>query len=454
MPAYDLVVTGALATDGAPIDLAIADGTIAAVAAEIDPASAPERIDAVGLLVLPGGVDPHVHFNEPGPRTAWEGWATGTAALAAGGFTTVVEMPLNASPPTVSAAAFDAKLAAARGRARVDFGLWGGVIPGNAGELAELAQRGVIGFKAFMSQSGVADFPASDEATLHTAMQTIAGLEQRVPLAVHAESDAMTAERARAALAAGRTAVRDYLDSRPVAAETDAIERAIALARETGCPLHIVHVSSGAGVALVAAARARGLDVSCEVTAHHLVLCDEDAERLGAIAKCAPPLRPRAETEALRAALVAGDAGFVVSDHSPCPPELKRGDAFGAWGGIAGGQSTLELIVSQSPERIPLGELARVLAGAAAQRLRLAGKGALQEGMDGDVVLVDTGGERRLAADELRDRHRLSPYVGRTLRARVATTILRGQVIYADGELRGRPRGRLMRPAPPQKPSR
>jgi allantoinase len=458
-PGGDLLLTGARTAAGEALDVAITDGVITATGppGTVDGPMGAPVIDGRGQLLLPGGVDPHLHFNEPGPRTIWEGWATGTAALAAGGMTTVCEMPLNASPPTTSTAALHAKLAAARGAARVDFGLWGGVVPGNAGELPGLADRGVVAFKAFMSQSGVADFPVSDPATLRRAMEVIAGLPTARLLAVHAEDDAITHRRAATARAAGAVAVRDYLDSRPVAAETAAIARAIELAAQTGCPLHVVHVSSGAGVALVAQARADGIDVSCEVTAHHLVLDERDAERLGAIAKCAPPLRPATECEALWRCLAAGEIGFVVSDHSPCPPELKDGDAFTAWGGISGGQSTLELVVSeaQTHGRLPAAELPQVLAAGAAERLGLGGKGALRVGMDGDLVLAATGTERRLAGAELHDRHRLSPYVGRSLHSRVTTTILRGHVIYADGALRGEPRGRLVTPGrAAQNPSR
>jgi allantoinase len=238
--------------------------------------------------------------------------------------------------------------------------------------------------------------------------------------------------------------VRDYLNSRPAIAETEAIARAIELATVTGCPLHIVHVSTGRGVALVAEAAARGVDVTCEVTAHHLVLTEEDAERLGSVAKCAPPLRPAAETDALWEALGDGRVSFVVSDHSPATPEERTGDPFSAWGGIAGCQSTLELLLTE--DRLSLTALARAFATAAARRFHLAGKGALEVGADGDVVLVGLDDPRVLEAAELRSRHRLSPYLGRTLTARVIATILRGQMIYRDGRLVGDPRGRLVTP--------
>ena len=276
-------------------DLAVADGRIVAVGRELG-GPAREELDARGLLVLPGVVDAHVHLNEPG-RADWEGFATGTAALAAGGTTCAIDMPLNAVPPTIDGAAFDAKVAAATGVARVDVALWGGLVPGDRDRLDELAARGVVGFKAFMSASGVPEFEAADDLTLLEGMARAASLG--LPVAVHAESEELTSRLARRAVAEGRVGVRDYLASRPVLAELDAIARAIAFAAETGCALHVVHVSSGRGVALVAQARARGVDVTCETCPHYLVLDADDAERLGAVAKCAPPLRGADEREGL-----------------------------------------------------------------------------------------------------------------------------------------------------------
>jgi allantoinase len=445
--ALDLAITGATAPDGVPVDIGVRDGRVTSVqpAGTLDPGSVREVIDATGLSVLPGVVDPHVHFNEPGPRTDWEGWATGSAALAAGGVTTALEMPLNANPPTTTVAAFDAKVAAASAVSRVDFGLWGGIVPGNRDALPELAERGVVAFKAFMSSSGVPDFERADDLTLYEAMAVVAGLPRARLVAVHAESDSITHGLAERARAAGRVAVRDYLASRPAIAETEAITRAIELATASGCPLHIVHVSTGRGVALVAQAHARGVDVTCEVTPHHLLLTEADAERLGAIAKCAPPLRDRSQCAALWDGLGRGDVAFVASDHSPCPPALRDGDAFSAWGGIVGCQSTLELMLTHGPPAgVGVATLADRLAGAAASRFGLAGKGTLTVGADADMVLVDLRGTRVLAAQELRYRHPLSPYTGRTLSARVVRTILRGPTVYADGQIVGEPRGRLV----------
>src|SRR5215218_10787571 len=290
MSTYDLIVRrGTLVFAGGPeeVDLAVADGRIAAIASGLE-GVVREEVDASGLHVFPGIIDAHAHFNEPG-RTHWEGFATGTRALAAGGMTAYVEMPLNAHPPTCDAESFDLKIAAAEASSLVDFGLWGGLVPGNVARLDELAEHGVVGFKAFMSNSGIEDFEAADDLTLFEGMQRAA--ELGLPVLVHAENDQITSRLARRAMAEGRTTMRDYLNSRPVAAELEAIGRAILFAEETGCSLHVVHVGTGRGIALVVAARARGVAVTCETCAHYLVLSEEDAKELGGAAKCAPPLR-------------------------------------------------------------------------------------------------------------------------------------------------------------------
>jgi allantoinase len=446
--ALDLAIRGGtvVAPDGVRrADVGVADGRIVAVGPELEDERAREEVDAAGLHVLPGAVDAHVHLNEPG-RTAWEGFETGTRALAAGGTTTAVDMPLNAQPPTIDGPAFDAKRAAAERSALVDFALWGGLVPDNLDRLDELAARGVVGFKAFMAGSGVPEFPMADDLTLYEGMGAAARL--RLPVAVHAESEPITTALAARARRAGRTGVREYLASRPAIAEVEAIGRALLLAQETGCALHVVHVSTGRGVALVAEARARGVDATCETCPHYLVLDEDDAERLGALAKCAPPLRPAAERDALWAA--AGDLAFVASDHSPAPPDVKAdaGDFFAVWGGISGAQSLLALLLDEGHHArgLALEEIARLSAGGAAARLRLRRKGRLARGADADLVLVDLDAATTIEREGLLYRHRHSPYVGRTVRGRIERTIVRGTTVFAGGRVVGPPAGRLVTP--------
>jgi allantoinase len=429
---HELVVRGGTVwlPDGpASIDVAADDGLITAIGPELDGRTV---VDAAGCDVLPGVIDAHVHLNDPG-RAHWEGFATGTLAHATGGGTCLADMPLNSSPPTVDGASLQAKLAAAAGRAYVDYLLWGGLVPGPLDRLDELAAGGVCGFKAFMTATGVDDFERADELTLYEGMCRAAALG--LPVAVHAENDEIAGRLGRRAVAEGRTTMRDYLRSRPVVAETDAIAAALACAASAGCHLHVVHVSTAAGVALVAEARSRGQAVSCETCPHYILLTDEDAERIGALAKCSPPLRPPAERNALLAAIA--DIDLIASDHAPSSPDLKRGDnAFAVWGGISGCQTTLRATLTAG---VRLLELPRLLGTGPAALLGLSDhKGRIVVGHDADLVVVDAEARARLDPAELRYRHPQSPYAGMQLAGDVLRVLLRGQPIHAD-----RPDGRF-----------
>ncbi|RIH88874.1 Allantoinase [Meiothermus luteus] len=415
-------------------DLGVEGGRIAVIAPEITE-SARQEVSAQGLHVFPGLIDVHVHFNEPG-QAHWEGIATGSAALAAGGGTAFFDMPLNSLPCTLDGPSFDLKLSAMRSQSHTDFALWGGLTPQNLERLPELAERGAIGFKAFMCNSGLPEFPVCDDATLYEGMRIAAQLG--LPVAVHAESEALTAHLTRKARALG-TSWREYLASRPVFTELEAIGRALLLAQETGCKLHIVHISSGAGVALAAEARARGVDVSLETCPHYLTFTEDDLERLGAVGKCAPPLRARAEQERLWAQVLEGAIDLIGSDHSPSPPEMKQGeDFFALWGGIAGVQSTLAALLTEGWQRrgLSLERLAALLAEGPARRFGLARKGRLEPGYDADFALVDLEQSHTLTPQDLHYRHALSPYLHRSFRGVVESTWLRGEAIYAQGKIR------------------
>jgi allantoinase len=307
-----------------------------------------------------------------------------------------------------------------------------------------------------MANSGIADFPAVDDLALYEGMARAAQLGCLV--AVHAENEAITAGLAARAQAAGRTAIRDFLASRPVVAELEAIGRAIACARATGCALHIVHVSTGRGVALVAEAQRAGVDVTCETCPHYLVLTEDDVERLGAVAKCAPPLRPAAEQAALWQALQDGSLPMVVSDHSPAPPELKQdANFFRVWGGISGCQSLLSLLLTEGHARrgLPLSLIASLSAEYPARRFGLwPRKGCLAIGCDADLALVDPRDSFTLQPADLFYRHQHTPYAGMTLRGRVVRTLLRGATVFQDGKIVAQPRGRLLTPLPLPLPGR
>ncbi len=440
---WDLLIRGGEIVTHASVkrcDVAIENGKIVALAPELA-RSALETIDASSLHVFPGVIDAHVHFNEPG-RTDWEGFATGSAALAAGGGTCFFDMPLNAHPPTLDGESFDLKLAAALTNSRTDFALWGGLTPTNLDKLEELAQRGVIGFKAFMSNSGIEDFICADDDTLYQGMKTAASLG--LPVAVHAEDEAMTARLSSEAIAAGRSTYRDYLNSRPPEAELLAIRNAVAMASETGCALHIVHVSTPQGLL---AAGTSGANVSTETCPHYLCFTEADLLATGAALKCAPPVRDRETVDGMIAYLRAGMVSLVGSDHSPAPASMKtNSDAFRVWGGIAGVQSTLSTLLSLEPP-VRLSTVAQLTARNVARRFGVADKGEVAIGFDADLALIDLNKTFELRREDLLDRHKLSPYVGRTFHGVVRRTLARGQTIFADGKIVGAHRGRLVQPA-------
>jgi allantoinase len=434
---YDVVIRGGTvinANGQTKADVAVEGGKIVRVAPVIT-GSTRQEIDAAGLHLFPGLIDPHVHFNEPG-REAWEGIETGTRALAAGGVTTFFDMPLNSSPPVTTVEAFDAKQALMQQKSRVNGYLWGGLIPGNLDQLEGLHRRGVIGFKAFMSNSGIDEFPAVDDYTLYKGMDIAAKLDSMV--AVHAENDSITGGLSAKAIAEGRGSVRDYLASRPVIAEVEAIQRAILLAEETGCRLYIVHISSAEGVERVTEARRRGVDVSAETCPHYLTLTEDDVQKFGAVAKCAPPLRSTAEQDGLWRELIAGNIQTVASDHSPSSPELKQGENFfKIWGGISGCQSTLSLLLTEGYHKrgMPLEQIAALTSSNAAQRFGLTAKGHIKAGADADLTLVDINASYTLNADDLFYRHKISPYVGMELRGKVTRTLAGGKTVFLNGEV-------------------
>jgi allantoinase len=418
-------------------DVGLADGRIAIIGEQLPVTGWREVVEADGLHLLPGLIDPHVHFNEPG-RTEWEGLETGSRALAAGGVTSFIDMPLNSSPPVVTAAHLKAKQTLIEQKSVVNGYCWGGLVPGHLDDLAEMHAGGALGFKAFMSNSGIDEFPAADDYTLYEGMRRIQRLGSL--LAVHAENDAITAGLTRALKPTGSGSAHDYLASRPPVAELEAVTRALLLAEQTGCPLYVVHTTIASAVAAIHSARLRGVDATCETCPHYLTLTDADLERLGPAAKCAPPLRSATEQAALWDCVLRGEVQVIASDHSPSSPHLKASaDFFAAWGGIAGCQSTLSLLITEGYHRrgLSLPRIVAMTSTQVAQRFRLAGKGRVEVGADADVVLVDVNAGYTLRAEDLHYRHQVSPYIGMTLRGQVVRTYVGGRMIYREGEFYG-----------------
>lgn len=418
------------------LDIGIKAGKIVQLGEELDGGNAAALQDAAGLTVMAGMIDVHVHLNEPG-LGEWEGFETGSAALAAGGCTTYVDMPLNGIPPTVTVNALEQKLAAAKDRSYVDYAIWGGLVPGKLHELIPLHEAGVVGFKAFMSSPGDPSedaFREVDDYTLFEGMKIIASLNK--VLALHAESEPIVAKLGQAMRAEGRLAPADYVASRPIIAELEAINRALFYAGQTGCALHFVHISSEAGVNLITQARGRGLDVTVETCPHYLTLSAADLDRKGAVAKCSPPLRDASEREKLWRVIAEGRIDMISSDHSPCPASMKEADNFfDAWGGIAGAQSSMELVIGEGHVKrgLPLTLLSELLASGPARRFGLqAAKGEIRIGADADLVLIDLNKSYILEEGQLYQRHKHSPYIGEELHCKVTATYLRGQKVYGE----------------------
>jgi allantoinase len=417
------------------LDIAIAGEQITAVGVNLPDDG--EETDASGLHIFPGGIDSHVHFNEPG-RTEWEDIAHGSAALAAGGYTMFIDMPLNNLPVTTDVEAFDLKLEAMKRSSIVDFGLWGGLVPGNLDQLEPLVRRGVMGFKAFMCPSGIDEFPASDSVTLREGMKRIAALGSI--LLVHAEDPARLLE-------PHGTGPFDFIRSRPPEAERSAIEIAVDLADATGCPLHVVHLSTTRGMELIREAQQKGLDVSGETCPHYLLYVEADLQRLGGTAKCAPPFRTARDREAL------WTAPMIVSDHSPSTLDLKKGDDFvKIWGGISGCQSTRQLLLGQ--DRLELVEVAAATSDNIARRFDLEGKGMIATGYDADLWLVDLSHEGVVRKKDLLYRNQFSAHEGQPIRGRTIRTLGRGNTVFADGKPAMNPTGRFVRPSRGGEPQR
>jgi allantoinase len=427
-----------------PAAILVREGRIQAIVSPDQvPAASCEIHDFGAAAILPGLIDSHVHINDPG-RTEWEGFATATRAAAAGGYTLLVDMPLNCLPATATVAALQAKRAAAHGRCRVDWAAWGGVVHNNQGDIEALAGAGVPGFKCFLINPGIDGFTLVTEQQLRAALPHVA--RTRLPLLVHAELQGPI-DQATAVLAnADWNRYSTYLQSRPDEAELGAIRLLLSLCREYRFRLHIVHLSTSQALPELSAARSEGLPVSVETCPHYLHLSAETIADGATLSKCAPPIRGRENCERLWQGLKDGTIDLVVTDHSPCPPAMKRlseGSFRTAWGGIASLSVALPLMWTEASKRgFTLLDLARWMSAAPA---RLAGcetrKGRLAAGNDADFVVFEPDREFIVTEEILHYRHPVSPYLGEGLRGVVKATYLRGNAVFADGKFPGEPGG-------------
>ncbi len=410
-----------------PASIHVSSGRIVRVEGWDDVTAGAALVDTGDLLVMPGIVDTHVHVNEPG-RTSWEGFETATRAAAAGGVTTILDMPLNSIPATTTVKALEAKRAAASGKCVVNVEFIGGVVPGNTSELEGLRDAGVRAFKCFLSPSGVDEFSHVTERDLSKAFPVLSRLG--LPLMVHAEDPALLLP------SVSSPSYASYLASRPIDAEHSAIELLVGLMNRAPAPVHVVHLSSATSVGITRAAKARGLPLSVETCPHYLTFAAEEIPDGATEFKCAPPIRSAEERENLWQALIAGEIDLVASDHSPCPPSMKRthGDFSAAWGGIASLQLSLSAVWTGARSRgIPPERMAQWMSAAPARLAGLDGsKGALAAGYDADITVWDPDARFVVDPASLLHRHQVTPYAGREHYGIVRRTYVGGRLVFGD----------------------
>ncbi|CAD2076380.1 allantoinase [Phocicoccus schoeneichii] len=419
------------------VDVGIKDGKIAEIGKDLGTEG--NVIDATDLIVSPGMIDAHVHITEPGGgyRDLWEGYDTGTRASAKGGVTSFMEMPLNQVPATVDSESFDKKVDAGNGKLSVDVYSYGGLVPFNLdGGIQELDDKGVVAYKAFVSTCGDrsidGDFMNVDDYSLYEGMKQIAKTGK--VLTIHAENASITDKLGEIAYKNGEKSLAAYVDSRPVFTEVEPIQRIILFAKETGCRIHIAHLACAEGIDLVKQAQEEGVDITCETCTHYLYFHKEELDDIGPVVKCSPPIREKSRQPGMWERVMDGRVSMVVSDHSPCTPDLKDTDnAFEAWGGISGIQSNVDMFFDEAVQKrnMPLKTFADLIATNVAKRFDLKDKGSIEVGKDADFVIIKPNSPHTLKVEDLEYRNKISPYLDREYGAQVAKTILRGEEIYS-----------------------
>lgn len=446
---YDLIIKNGYVVfrDGVhQADIGVKDEKISCISEHIED-DATQVEDANGQYVMPGMIDTHVHLNEPG-RTEWEGFETGSKALAAGGTTSYVEMPLNALPATTNKEALDLKLDAAKDQNFVDYAFYGGLIPDSLENLDELTDAGVLAFKCFIATTGSDkpnDFTNVDDYSLYKGMQKLAERDQL--LCIHAENKSVTDKLTEEMINEGRTAPMDYPDSRPIFTEVEAVQRALLFAKETQCKLHLVHISTTEAIQAILKARREGVNVTVETCTHYLALTAEEAAEIGPEAKCQPPLRKAEDQEKLWDELMQGNIDWITSDHSPSTEDLKQGNFFNSWGGISGAQNQVDIMFDLAVKQhgLPLNQFVDLIATTPSWRFGLPNKGEIAVSKDADIMFVDPNSSYTLTRDDLYYKNKHSAYEGRKINCRVTKTIVRGNVVYdGDKGIVGEPKGKFL----------
>lgn len=452
---YDLIIKNGLVVFKDELkksDLAVKDGKIAYIADSICESKAEKVIDAEGQYVMPGMVDSHFHASDPGGvRSDWEGFETGTKALAVSGTTTYVDMPLNTLPATTNKESFKLKMEAAKNSNYVDYAFYGGLTPYNLDDLEDLDNLGAVAYKCFTATCGSpeieGDFKNVDDYDLYMGMKKLAELNQM--LCIHAENPVLTDRLAKKAVAEGKSRPTDYVNTRPVFTEVDAVQSAIIIAKETGCKVHFMHISSADAVELITKHREEGMDLTIESCPHYFVLTTEDFERIGNKCKCSPPLRDKENMERMWKLLMQGKIDTLSSDHSPCPFSMKDYDnVFDAWGGISGCQNNVYLMFDEAVKKrgMNINDFAKTISFNPAKLYSLKNKGEIALSMDADIILLDPNASYVVKEEDLYYRNKHTAYAEKEIGCRVTKTILRGEVVYDLEEgIVGQPKGQFIK---------